>query len=293
MSVQLDTKGDMMAPNAPVQAEDAAFKKENGVLEQENEMSSVVGIDHEQPQAHTDRAKDGDTIDQPLAGATDGGTTVEAKTQGGPNSKMKMFAGFFMGGIALGAIVAVLLIFVFKIFDKQKIKCDRVPYGLVDEALKGADKIDAIQANLAAIVDGDLQKTYKIGDTYQLELQSKQDLFIFVDKNTSSVGLENQLTFMRPISNAKVLRWTFGTGFILRPGNCALGLDDKYNATTVSFESIQSPRSYLAIKENSSELGLEKVEPQGGDYTCSAWSTCFVMSKSETGTYIGSVEYPG
>ena len=54
---------------------------------------------------------------------------------------------------------------------------------------------------------------------------------------------------MRPFKPEKVLAWTFGTVFIMRPGNCGLGLDKKYNEKkmTVSFESVKSPRSYLAM----------------------------------------------
>lgn len=100
---------------------------------------------------------------------------------------------------------------------------------------------------------------------------------------------------MYPFSPDKLTKWTFGSTFIMRPGNCRIGLDKKYNETTVSFESLQSPRSYLGMKENSTELGLVKVDPEEGkDHSCSAWSTCFVLSRSATGnTQIGSVEYPG
>ena len=52
--------------------------------------------------------------------------------------------------------MAVLLLYVVPPFDRRKINCDRVPYSLVDKALKGDDKIDAIEANLATIVDGGL-----------------------------------------------------------------------------------------------------------------------------------------
>ena len=56
---------------------------------------------------------------------------------------------------------------------------------------------------------------------------------------------------MYQFSKDKLLKWTFGTGFIMRPGNCRLGLDKKYQEMTVSFEAVQSPRSYLAMQENS------------------------------------------
>ena len=57
---------------------------------------------------------------------------------------------FFVGILIGGALVAYMMLSI----DKKKIKCDRVPYGLVDETLKGDDKIDAIQANLDNILNG-------------------------------------------------------------------------------------------------------------------------------------------
>ena len=212
-------------------------------------------------------------------------------------SKKNIFRclGFFLCGILIGGVVAVLFIYVVPPFDRRKINCDRVPYSRVDKVLKGDDKIDAIEANLATIVDGGLQRAFDFKNTYKLELKSQSDLFVFIDKDTSKIGIEDQTSYMRPFSQEKLFKWTFGTGFIMRPGNCRIGLDKKYNETTVSFESVQSPRSYLAMKENSTDLQLVKVDLEDGkDHTCSAWSTCFVLSRSDTeNTLIGSVEYPG
>ena len=207
-----------------------------------------------------------------------------------------MFGGMFFCGILIGGVVAVLALFVFnKTIDiKKKIKCDRVPYGIIDETLKGDDKINAIQANLDTIIDGNLTKGFTFGHTHQIELQAQTDLFVFMDKNKSAVGIEDKLSFMYPFKPEKVTKWTLGTIFIMRPGNCDDGLDTKYTGKTVSFEAVQSPRSYLGMTENSTELGLVKVDVGEGDHTCSAWSTCFIMSQSDTGnTQIGSVEYPG
>lgn len=67
-----------------------------------------------------------------------------------------MLIGFFFFGILIGGVVAVLVLYVIPPFDSRKINCDRVPYSLVDKALKGDEKIDAIEANLATIVDGGL-----------------------------------------------------------------------------------------------------------------------------------------
>ena len=77
--------------------------------------------------------------------------------------------------------MAVLLLFVILPSDRRKINCDRVPYSLVDKALKGDDKIDAIEANLATIVDGGLKRAFDFKNTYQLELKAQPDLFVFID----------------------------------------------------------------------------------------------------------------
>ena len=77
--------------------------------------------------------------------------------------------------------MAVLLLYVVPPFDRRKINCDRVPYSLVDKALKGDDKIDAIEANLATIVDGGLKRAFDLKNTYQLELKAQPNLLVFID----------------------------------------------------------------------------------------------------------------
>lgn len=173
---------------------------------------------------------------------------------------------------------------------RRQIKCDRVPTGIIDKLKGDDDKIEAIEANLASIQDAGTFKNYTTGSTYKIELESLRDLYVFM--NGTAVRIENGVDFMRPFSTKKLIAWDFGTIFLLRPGNCNVGLDKKYRGLTVSFESVKSPRTYLAAKENSTELTLSKV-PLEGTSDCSAWSTCFVLSKGSTDTLIGSVEYPG